>query len=78
MSDPAINLPLASTSEPLTSQPPPANSVFRGPKGIRAGWRALIFLAIVVGLVAAVNLVVFLVLHFLFHRMPHAPMASAL
>lgn len=26
--------------------PPPPNSVFRGPNGIRAGWRALIFLAI--------------------------------
>jgi uncharacterized protein len=27
--------------------PPPPNTVFRGPHGIRAGWRALIFLALV-------------------------------
>jgi hypothetical protein len=49
--------------------PPPApNSFFRGPNGIRAGWRVLIFLAIVVGLVAVVNLAVFLVVHFFMHR----------
>ena len=35
---------------PETSTPPPApNTVFRGPNGIRAGWRVLIFLAIMAG-----------------------------
>ena len=39
---------------PETITPPPApNTIFRGPNGIRAGWRALIFLAIVVALFAA-------------------------
>ncbi len=65
MSDQGIVLP------PEIITPPPApNSIFRGPNGIRAGWRVLIFLAIVVGLVAAVNLVVWLVAHFLLHRSP--------
>jgi membrane protease YdiL (CAAX protease family) len=81
MSEPAINLPPEPSISELTAPqpPPPASSVFRGANGIRAGWRALIFLAIVVGLVAVVNLVIFLILHFLFHRPPHPPqMASSL
>jgi len=57
---------------------PAPHSVFRGPNGIRAGWRALIFLAIVAGLVAAANLIVFLVLHFFLHRPPHVQIASSL
>jgi membrane protease YdiL (CAAX protease family) len=48
--------------------PAPASSVFRGPNGIRAGWRVLIFFAIVAGLIAAVNLAVWLVAHFLLHH----------
>ncbi len=56
--------------QPAVPQPLPTRSIFRGPNGIRAGWRAFIFLAIVVGLVAAVNLAVWLVLHFLLHRPP--------
>jgi hypothetical protein len=69
MTDRAIDVP----SEPPASQPaapqsPSGVGVFRGPNGIRAGWRALIFLAIVVALVAAVNLVVWLVMHFLLHH----------
>src|SRR5271155_5214844 len=72
MADPAINVPSeAPASQPAVAGPPSARSIFRGPNGIRAGWRALIFLAIVVGLVAAVNLVIWLVLHFLLHRRPH-------
>ena len=79
MPDPAINL----SSEPLVSHPEPTepplpNTVFRGPNGIRAGWRALIFLAIVAGLVAAANLIAFLVLRFLLHRSPHASMSTSL
>jgi uncharacterized protein len=67
---------------PPEGGPPPtvarANTVFRGPDGIRAGWRVLIFLAFMAGLVAAVNLVVWLVLHFLLHRPHQIRMASSL
>src|ERR1035438_5986748 len=39
------------TPEPPTltapPSPPPPNTIFRGPNGIRAGWRVLIFLALV-------------------------------
>jgi uncharacterized protein len=69
MSEPSLNLaPEPPVSSPAVPQPAPATTIFRGPNGIRAGWRALIFLAIVAGLVAAVNLAVWLVMHFLFHR----------
>jgi len=33
---------------PITPPSPPPNTIFRGPNGIRAGWRVAIFLAIVV------------------------------
>jgi membrane protease YdiL (CAAX protease family) len=79
MSDPAINLSSElSVPQPQPPRPPAANAVFRGPNGIRAGWRALIFLAIVAGLVAAANFIAFLVLHFLQHRPPHATIAPSL
>ena len=32
---------------PAPTPPPPPNTIFRGPNGIRAGWRFLIFLALV-------------------------------
>src|SRR6266852_6731271 len=68
MSESATGLPPEpSASQAAVPQPASAN-IFRGPNGIRAGWRVLIFLAIVVGLVAAVNLVVWMVMHFLLHR----------
>jgi membrane protease YdiL (CAAX protease family) len=35
---------------PALPSAPPANTAFRGPNGLRAGWRVLIFLAIVIGL----------------------------
>jgi hypothetical protein len=79
MSEPEINPPPEpSVSQPTIPQPPSRKSVFRGPNGIRAGWRALIFLAIVAGLVAAVNLVVWLVAHFFLHRSPHFGATSSL
>jgi membrane protease YdiL (CAAX protease family) len=49
MTNPEILPPL----EPSAPLPTPARTIFRGPNGIRAGWRALIFLAIVVGLFIA-------------------------
>jgi hypothetical protein len=61
MSDQGIVLP------PEANAPPAAtpNTVFRGVKGIRAGWRALIFLAIV-GIVSGVGAIVIgLVMQFL-------------
>ncbi len=66
---------------PEGSPPPttaPANTIFRGPNGMRAGWRVLIFLAIVAGLVAGVNLVIWLVSHFWLHRPPRIRTASSL
>lgn len=54
--------------QPAVLQRPSTPSFFRGPNGLRAGWRALIFLAIVVGQVAAVNLTIWLVNHYLLHR----------
>jgi len=79
MSEPAINLPLeASGGQPPVPQPPPASTIFRGPNGIRAGWRVLIFLAIAACLVATVNLVVWLVLHFILHSRPQLGVISSL
>jgi CAAX protease family protein len=51
-----------------TAPPPAPNTFFRGPNGIRAGWRVLIFLVIVAALIALVNLAVYLMLHFLGRR----------
>ncbi len=73
MSDQGIVLP----PEAITPPQPP-KSVFRGPNGIRAGWRALIFLGVFAGLAIAVNLVVWLVRHFLLHTSSHFQMASSL
>ena len=53
MPDPEITLP--SPEFPPTPAPPP-NTIFRGPKGIRAGWRVLIFLGMLVGLVLLAGL----------------------
>jgi membrane protease YdiL (CAAX protease family) len=61
MSDPEI-LP---TSEPPIPPPaiPPHYTIFRGPNGIRAGWRVLIFLAIVVALFALLFIVIGVLTH---------------
>lgn len=54
MADPEILPPLQPSTAPVPTPPlPPPSTIFRGPNGIRAGWRVLIFLA----LVAAVSLV---------------------
>lgn len=51
MSGPILN-PLLDQPSVLPSPPAPkpANTIFRGPNGLRAGWRALLFLMIVAGL----------------------------
>jgi len=51
-------------------------TVFRGPNGIRAGWRVLIFLAIFAALALAVNFSVWLVMHFLLHHQRHVEVSS--
>ncbi len=60
MSDQGVVLP------PETVAPqPPAHNAFRGPNGIRAGWRVLIFLMIVCGLLLALAVVLKLAARFL-------------
>ena len=54
MADPEFLTPAQMPAEPPAPQVPKfTNSIFRGPNGIRAGWRVLIFLAIVAALFAA-------------------------
>jgi uncharacterized protein len=54
MSDHGIVLP------PAANSPPPAvNNVFRGTNGIRAGWRVLIYLALMGGVFVALGLIAF-------------------
>jgi hypothetical protein len=54
MSDQDIVLP------PAQNAPPAAvNTVFRGPNGIRAGWRVLIYLAIMAGVLVVLAIVAF-------------------
>jgi len=60
MSNPEILPPALPTD---ATPPPPPNTVFRGPTGIRAGWRVLIFLAIAGALLTIVSLVVIAVAH---------------
>jgi uncharacterized protein len=78
MSEPSINV----APDPLESQPSPqpasAPNIFRGPNGIRSGWRALLFLAIVAGLVAVVSVFVWLVAHFFWHGTNQLGTASSL
>src|SRR5947209_5702780 len=79
MSEPVLNpSPEPAQSEGVANRSSSSPTVFRGPNGIRAGWRVLIFLAIVAALAAAVNLVVWLVLHFFLHGPPQLQIASSL
>lgn len=48
---PSLSAPLAEAIPAPAPQPP--NTVFRGPNGIRAGWRVAIFLALVAGVALA-------------------------
>jgi hypothetical protein len=53
MSDPELVPPAAAESIPVAPTPPP-NTFFRGPTGIRSGWRALLFLLICVAQAGAI------------------------
>lgn len=60
MSEPTPEIPGEIPLAPPASVPPPAeppNTIFRGPNGIRAGWRILIFLAIVATLFICMGVV---------------------
>jgi uncharacterized protein len=49
---------------PVPAPPPePQYTIFRGPYGIRAGWRILIFFAIAAGIVAILSLIVGVIAH---------------
>jgi membrane protease YdiL (CAAX protease family) len=63
MANPGVTLPAEPPSPPPTPPPtqPRWKAVFRGPNGIRAGWRALIFLLIVAALSTVLGLVVRLI-----------------
>ena len=61
MSDPEIPLP-APPPPPLTMPPPqPPKTILRGPNGIRAGWRVLIFLALIAAILITIGLVIGLI-----------------
>ena len=56
-------IPLPEMTTPAAPAPtpaPPPNTIFRGPDGIRAGWRLLIFLALVTAIVLLLALPFFL------------------
>jgi uncharacterized protein len=63
MANPGVTLPAEPPSPPPTPPPtqPKWKTIFRGPNGIRAGWRALIFLLIVIALSGALVLVLRLI-----------------
>jgi membrane protease YdiL (CAAX protease family) len=57
---------------PLTPAPPAEperNDIFYGPNGLRAGWRILIFLIILVGIVVLINVVG----HYVTRKLGHTP-----
>jgi len=71
------NLPPATDITQSSTPPPPAeperNTIFYGPPGLRAGWRALIFLAMVVAIVFLINVIG----HHLTRKFGHAPVHSS-
>jgi len=60
MADPGAVLPPNNLPESQIAPPPPPShfTIFRGPNGIRAGWRILIFLAIVAALFTVLSIIV--------------------
>ena len=63
MADLSPGLPSPTPPVPPPVPKPPHYTAFRGPNGIRAGWRALIFLAVVAALFAALFVGIGLVAH---------------
>ena len=67
------NLPqatgIASPYTPPPSAEPERNAMFYGPNGLRAGWRVLIFVAIVYGFVRLISLIG----HYLAHKYGNGP-----
>src|SRR5215469_9371566 len=61
------SLPPAIPDQPPPSPPTPPNTIFRGPHGLRAGWRALLFLAIVAAIPLTLALLIGIVMALL-HR----------
>src|SRR5580704_4369674 len=64
--------PAADIASPYTP-PPPAepqrNAIFYGPHGLRAGWRILIFVAILAAIIRLINVIG----HYLAHKYGHSP-----
>jgi len=60
---------MASPYTPPPSAEPERNAIFYGPNGLRAGWRVLIFVAIVYGFVRLISLIG----HYLAHKYGHGP-----
>lgn len=73
-------VPSTPAVEGLQQTPPapaaPRHNIFRGPKGLRAGWRALVFLGISAALFFALAIVLFLVSRL--GGLPHAGSLSTL
>src|SRR5215472_10395572 len=61
------SLPPAAADQAPPAPPPPPNTIFRGPHGLRAGWRALLFLAIVAAIPLTLALLIGIVIALL-HR----------
>ncbi len=62
MADPQVSQ--QPSTDPVATPPAPPNAIFRGPNGIRAGWRVILFLALVV-LVALVLMTPFVLIRVL-------------
>jgi membrane protease YdiL (CAAX protease family) len=71
------NLPPSVDTAPSPTPPPTTepsrNTILIGPNGLRAGWRALIFLAIVASIILLINLVG----HYVARRLGHGPGSRA-
>ncbi len=61
------SLPSSPTEQPPSPPPAAPNTVFRGPHGLRAGWRALLFLAVVAAIPLTISLLIAIVIAVL-HR----------
>jgi uncharacterized protein len=80
MSDPTPGIPsdFPSPVAPLP-QPPqiPQNTIWRGPNGIRAGWRVLIFIAITAAIALAIGFIVAIVTRVMGHGGAHPSFSTS-